>query len=101
MTCEPFLSARAAARFAGFDPDDANSARDDREMRRFYEWVRVRRVPKHRRGPRQLVFRASELEAAIAASSTPESPAAVAETYSHIEELARAHVLQAIRGGKR
>lgn len=101
MTREPFISARAAARFVGFEPGEG-IARDDREMHRFYEWVRTMRIPKHHRGPRQLVFRVSELEAAIdrqtpaPASGLEASP--VAE--SRMGRLAQDFVLRAVTGGK-
>lgn len=95
MTGEPFLNARQAAKYVGFEPGEG-TARDDKEMRRFYEWVRVARVPKHQRGPRNLLFRVSELEAAIAAASA-DDPVATTESLDRMETLAR----DWIRGGLR
>jgi len=97
MSGEPFISAKAAARFVGFEPGDG-SARRDPAMRAFYEWVRVARVPKHHRGRRCLVFRVSELEAAI--TGTEHVSAAAATALTRMESLAREHVLRAITGGK-
>lgn len=91
MTPEPFITAKAAARFVGFEPTDG-PARTDPAMRAFYEWVRVARVPKHRRGPRVLLFRLSELEAAITASEPPRPEAATPRT--RMEQLAYEHVHQ-------
>jgi hypothetical protein len=96
MPREPYLNARQAARFVGFEPGD-RSARSDKEMRRFYAWVRRARVPTHRRAERCLLFRVSELEGAIAAatSDAPETNAALTQ----MEALAREHVLGI--GGRR
>lgn len=96
MTTEPFINARAAARFVGFEPGEGPAGRDP-AMRAFYEWVRVARVPKYYRGPRVLLFRVSELEAVIA--NTAVAPPASGEvdatdTLTRMQKLAREHVLQ-------
>ena len=98
-TPESFVNARTAARFVGFEPGEG-AARRDPAMRAFYAWVEVARVPKHRRGQRCLVFRLSELEAAItAAADIADAPGA--DSFSKMEALARAHVLRVVTGRPR
>lgn len=94
MTREPFINARAAARFVGYEPGEG-PARSDPAMRAFYEWVKVARVPKHYRGQRCLVFRISELEAAITAGEHEAD--APADSLTRMETLAREHVLKMVR----
>ena len=96
-TPESFVSARTAARFVGFEPGEG-AARRDPAMRAFYAWVEVARVPKHRRGERCLVFRLSELEAAITASETADTGAG---SLTRMEALAREHVLRVAHGRPR
>jgi len=97
MSGEPFISAKAAARFVGLEPGEG-SARRDPQMRAFYEWLKIARVPKHYRGRRCLVFRISELEAAITGGT--HRPADASGALTRMETLGRDHVLRAIRGGK-
>lgn len=103
MTREPFVDAKTAARFAGFSPKDEGPTRDDIEMKRFYAWLRLHAIPRYRRGPRQLLFRLSELEAAIERLSTPAPAAARAypSPIRRMEALADEHVFGAVRGGRR
>lgn len=92
MTREPFINARQAARFVGFEPGEG-PARTDPQMRAFYQWVSTNRVPKHQRGPRVLVFRLSELEAVITAAER----AAPEASLTRMEQLAREHILRVVK----
>ena len=98
MSPEPFVSARTAARFVGYEPGEG-AARRDPAMRAFYAWVDAARVPKHRRGERCLLFRLSELEAAITAADHGADTAG--ESCSRMEALAREHVLRVVHGRPR
>jgi hypothetical protein len=97
MMHEPFVPARVAARFVGFEVGDGPAGKDA-GMRAFYQWVRENHVPKHHRGPRILVFRLSELEAAITATETP-TAADETTALSRLEQLGRDHIRQAFFKG--
>src|SRR5262245_61986236 len=93
MMAEPFISARAAARFCGYEPGDG-LARTDKEMRAFWEWCRRMRIPKYGRG-RYRVFRVSELEAAILGKADRDASTA---SLDRMAQLAREHVqLRAVK----
>lgn len=95
---EPFVSAKVAARFAGFEVGDGPAGRDA-GMRAFYQWVRENRVPKHHRGPRILVFRLSELEAVITATERPDADTTPAGAVNRFEQLGRDHIRRAFFKG--
>ena len=94
---EGFVNARTAARFVGYEPGEG-PARRDPEMRAFYAFVDAARVPKHRRGERCLVFRLSELEAAI--TTADHEGEASSHSLTRMEALAREHALRVIGSGR-
>jgi len=84
-TPEGYLNARQAAVHVGYEPTEGVAARDDKQMRAFYQFVRDHHVTKHRRG-RRLLFLRADLDRAIGRCSDAFTPD---DRFAAMEELAR------------
>jgi hypothetical protein len=93
MAGEPYLNARQAAAYVGYEPGVDGEGQplptaDDKAMRAFYQFVRRHKVETKRAG-RRLLFRKSSLDRAIERST--EAYADARSPMERMEELARKH----------
>jgi hypothetical protein len=91
---DPYLNARAAARYVGYEPAvDASGkpvpAHKDPQMRAFYDFIRRHHVEKTHRG-RKLLFRQRWLDRALGRCDDAQQQAQ-RDRLQHMGDLARRH----------
>lgn len=92
-TPEGYLNARQAAAYVGYEPSATTSARDDKAMRAFYQFVRDHHVTTHHRG-RRLLFLRADLDRAIGRCTDAVAASAMDDRLKAMEELGRRQALK-------
>jgi hypothetical protein len=89
MAAEPYLNARQAAEYIGYQPS-GGPAGTDKAMRAFYAFVRNKKIPAKRLGRKGLRFRRADLDRALD-RATEEHDQQHQERLARMEALARKH----------